>query len=148
MFGNRLCSVLWFVFFNFWPSLLGGGGGITFWFLIRFWKEISASDAQRGGVQVVFGHQKQWSPPLGSSVPWALKCSLTGRSTLLHSGNFHPIYSMNFIPHYQTPLHMKPSWGFFGNGILLHSLTKTKMRNYVWKFSLNQSIFPKPTVLL
>jgi hypothetical protein len=43
------------------------------------------SDAPR--VQVLFGHQKQWSPPLGSGLPKALKFSVTRQSTLLHSLN-------------------------------------------------------------
>jgi hypothetical protein len=30
----------------------------------------------------LFGNQKQQSPPLGSSLPWALKCLVTGRSIL------------------------------------------------------------------
>jgi hypothetical protein len=34
---------------------------------------VSVSDVPRGEVQVLFGHQKQWSPPLGSGLPWALK---------------------------------------------------------------------------
>jgi hypothetical protein len=29
---------------------------------------VSVSDASRGGVQILFGHQKQWSPPFGSGV--------------------------------------------------------------------------------
>jgi hypothetical protein len=43
---------------------------------------VSVSDVPRGEVQVLFGHQNQWSPPLKSGLPWALKCSVTGRSTL------------------------------------------------------------------
>ncbi len=43
----------------------------------------SASGAQRGGIQILFGQQKQRSPALGSGLPWALKCSLTGHLTLL-----------------------------------------------------------------
>jgi len=42
----------------------------------------SAPNAPIGGVQVLFGHQKQQRPPLGSSLPWVLKCSITDRSTL------------------------------------------------------------------
>ncbi len=30
---------------------------------------VSKSDAPEGGVQVLFGHQKQQSPPLGSDLP-------------------------------------------------------------------------------
>jgi hypothetical protein len=36
-----------------------------------------------GGVQVLFGHQKQWSPP---SLPWMLKWSLMDCSTLTKLG--------------------------------------------------------------
>ncbi len=36
----------------------------------------------REGVQVLFGHQKQWSPPLESGLPWVLKCLITNQSTI------------------------------------------------------------------
>ncbi len=81
MFGNRLCSILWFVFFSSWP-LYGAGGGRNFLISNPFLKNKSASDTPRGGVQVLFWHQKQPSPPLRSGLPWALKCSLTNCSTL------------------------------------------------------------------
>ncbi len=86
MFGNRLCSVLWFVFFSSWPPLIGGarGGGRNFLICNPFLKKFSASDTLRGSVQVLFGYQKQHSPPIESGLPWALKCSLTGCSTLPH----------------------------------------------------------------
>jgi hypothetical protein len=45
----------------------------------------SATDALIGGVQVLFGHQKQRSPPLGFSLPWALKWLFMGCSTLLEN---------------------------------------------------------------
>ncbi len=48
-----------------------------------FLKIFSAPDGPIGGVQVLIGHQKQRSPPLRFGLPWALKCSLTGRSTLV-----------------------------------------------------------------
>jgi hypothetical protein len=35
------------------------------------------------GVQVLFGHQKQQSPPLGSGLPLEFNCSVTSQSTLL-----------------------------------------------------------------
>jgi hypothetical protein len=59
---------------------------LSFWghnFLISnsFSMIITLSNAPRGGVQFVFGHQKQRSSPLDSGLPWALKCSVTGRST-------------------------------------------------------------------
>ncbi len=43
-----------------------------------FLKIFSAPHAPIGGVQVLIGHQL-----LGSGLPWALNCSLTGRSTLV-----------------------------------------------------------------
>jgi hypothetical protein len=57
---------------------------------------VSVSDAPRGGVQVLFGHQKQRSPPLGSSLPWALKCSVTGRCTLSGPGGYN-FYKKNSV---------------------------------------------------
>jgi hypothetical protein len=61
------------------PFILGGRN-----FLIsnQFSTIVSVSDAPRGRVQVLFGHQKQQSPPFGSGLPWALKCLVTGQSTL------------------------------------------------------------------
>jgi len=57
-------------------------GGLFFKFLTLFTVEghnslisnpflmvVSVSDAPRGGVQVLLGHQKQQIPPLGSSLP-------------------------------------------------------------------------------
>jgi hypothetical protein len=76
--GNRLCSIQWFVFLRFLLLLLWGP--ITFSILIHFW---SFSVHQIGGVQVLFGHQKQRSPPLGYDLPWALKWLLMGCSTLV-----------------------------------------------------------------
>jgi len=38
-------------------------------FLNSVFTIISVSDVPRGGVQVLFTHQKQHSPPLGSSLP-------------------------------------------------------------------------------
>jgi hypothetical protein len=67
LFGRwwiNLCSVWWFVFFEFLiPFILGGHN-----FLISnpFSTIVSVSDVSRWGVQVLFGHQKQGSPPLGS----------------------------------------------------------------------------------
>ncbi len=64
-------------------DLFTWGGGHNFLnsnpFLIIF----SASDALIGEVQVLFGPQKQQSPPLGSGLPWALKWLLMGCSTLV-----------------------------------------------------------------
>jgi len=48
---------------------LGGRGeGHNFLVSNPFLKNISALNAPRGGVQVLFGHQKQWSLPLGSNL--------------------------------------------------------------------------------
>jgi hypothetical protein len=79
VFKNWLCSVHWFLFLSFWPFTLGA---CNFHIYNLFSTIVSVSDAPRGGVQVLLGHQKQQSPPLGCSLPWALKCSVTGRSTL------------------------------------------------------------------
>jgi len=57
-------------------------GGRNFLISNQFLTIVSVSDVPRGGVQVLFGHQKQRNPPFGSSLPWELKCSVTGRSTL------------------------------------------------------------------
>ncbi len=43
---------------------------------------VCVSVAPRGGVQVLFGHQKQQSPLIGCSLSWALKCSITSQPTL------------------------------------------------------------------
>jgi len=57
-------------------------GGCNFLISNLFPIIVRVSDAPRGGVQVLFGHQKQQSLPLGSGLPWVLKCSVTGQSTL------------------------------------------------------------------
>ncbi len=62
------------------PSTLGG---CNFLNSNPFLMISNAPDASIGGVQVLFGLQKQWSPPLGSGLPWALKWSLMGCSTLV-----------------------------------------------------------------
>jgi hypothetical protein len=77
---------LFFVFLK--PSTLQGHKIFNFNLLSTIF---SVSDAPIGGVQVLFGHQKQQSPPLGSGVPWALKWLLMGCSTL---------YTMIFLPHW------------------------------------------------
>jgi hypothetical protein len=51
------------------PLYLGGAGGRNFRIFNRFLTIISISDASREGVQVLFGHQKKHSPPLGSGLP-------------------------------------------------------------------------------
>ncbi len=64
-------SVWWFVFQSSWPPLLWRGGN----FLISnpFLMIVSVSIAPRGWVEVLFGLQKQQSPPLESGLPWAFK---------------------------------------------------------------------------
>jgi hypothetical protein len=44
---------------------------------------VNVLDAPREGVQVWLGNQIQWSPPIGSSLPQMLKCSVTNRSTVV-----------------------------------------------------------------
>jgi hypothetical protein len=61
------------------PFILGGH---NFFISNLFSMIITMSDASRGGVQVLFAHHNQLSPPLGSGLPWALKCSVTSQSTL------------------------------------------------------------------
>jgi hypothetical protein len=55
--------------------------GRTFLISNLFSTIVDVSDASRGGVQVLFGHQKQQSRPLGSGLPWVLKCLITDWST-------------------------------------------------------------------
>jgi hypothetical protein len=64
-----------------WPPLLLGGHN----FLISnpFLTVMLVWDASRGGVQVLVGHHKRQSPSLGSSLLWALKCLITGRSIIV-----------------------------------------------------------------
>jgi len=69
--GTDLCSISWFVFLNFWPLLLWMA--ITFFLFFFFWR-FSAPDEPIGGIQVLFKHKKQWTPPLWSSLPRTLKC--------------------------------------------------------------------------
>jgi hypothetical protein len=66
MFGKKFCRVWWFVLSSSWPPLLWGV--LTSSILIHYWWFL-VSDESTGGVQVLFGHQKLWSPPLGSSLP-------------------------------------------------------------------------------
>ncbi len=64
--------------FFFWvldPFILGGHNSLI---CNLFSTIVSVSNAPRGRVQILFGHWKQWSPPHGSSLPWALECSITG----------------------------------------------------------------------
>ncbi len=58
-------------------------GGCNFFNSNPFLMILNASDAQIRRVQVLFGLQKQWSPPLRSGLPWALKWSHMGCSTVV-----------------------------------------------------------------
>lgn len=75
MFGG-LC------FWVSWPPLLLLMGR-NFLNSNPFFMILNAPNAPIGGVQVMFGHQKQYSPPLGFSLAWALKCSVIGQFTLM-----------------------------------------------------------------
>jgi hypothetical protein len=66
MFWNWFCSIQWFFFGVFDPSILGG---CNFLNPNPFLMIFSALDAPIGGVQVLFQHKKQRRPPLGSSLP-------------------------------------------------------------------------------
>jgi hypothetical protein len=70
-----LCNVWWFVFLSYWPHLRWGA--VTFSMFFFFWQFLVCQIVPIRGVQVLFGHWKQWSPPLGSSLPWILKCFAT-----------------------------------------------------------------------
>jgi hypothetical protein len=79
--GTSLCSIWWSFFFEFLtPFTLGG---CNFLFSNPFSTIVLVWDAPRGGIQVLLGHHKQQSPPLGSSLLWVLKCLVTGRSILV-----------------------------------------------------------------
>jgi hypothetical protein len=58
--GTGLCSIWWFVFFEFFtPSTLKGHNFLNFLFLMIF----SVPNVLIKRVQVLFKHQKQWTPP-------------------------------------------------------------------------------------
>jgi hypothetical protein len=59
-------------------------GGHNFLNSIPFFMIFSVPNAPIKRVQVLFGHQKQWSPPLESNLPWAFKCPVTSRFTLIN----------------------------------------------------------------
>jgi hypothetical protein len=80
VFENQLCYLWGFGFFEFLtPSTLGGCNFLNF---NSFLTIFSAQDASAGGVQVLFGHQKQQSLPSDLAC-LELKCSLTS-SSMLH----------------------------------------------------------------
>ncbi len=78
--SRTICNVWCSVFLSSWPPLLLRV--ITFSFLIWFWWLLVYQMCQEEGVQVLFEHQEQLSPTLGSSLSWVLKCSVTSQSTL------------------------------------------------------------------
>ncbi len=80
MFENHHCRLRWFVFWVFELLYFGVHNFLDF---ISFGTFFSAPDAPIGGVYVLFGHHKQQSPPLWSGLPWAVKCSVTSRFTLI-----------------------------------------------------------------
>ncbi len=94
-----LCTVWWFVFMSSWPPLLWGA--ITLSFLIHFLQLLVCQMRQEEGVQVLFGHQKRRSPPLGSGLPWALKCSVTSWSTVVQVIHHH--WNLISLVLYQGP---------------------------------------------
>jgi len=67
-----------FEFFT--PSTLGAHNFFNSIFSLTI---LSVPNAPIGGVQIVFGQQNQWSPPLGSNLPLALKCLITNQFTLV-----------------------------------------------------------------
>jgi len=71
-----------FCFLSSWPPLLWAGCNFLNSFpLLRIF---NVPNARIWGLQVLFGHQKQLSPPLGSGLPWTLKCLITDQFTLLN----------------------------------------------------------------
>jgi hypothetical protein len=78
--GTDFGSVWWFFCVVLTPFTLGACN-----FLISnpFWMIVIVADALQGGIQVLFGHLKHQSPPLGSGLAWVLKCCVTRWSTLI-----------------------------------------------------------------
>ncbi len=71
-FENGLYSIWWFVFLSSWPTSLWGA--ITFPILFHFWRFFVHYVHNRRGSSVFLQIKIKWSPPLGSSLPWTLKC--------------------------------------------------------------------------
>jgi hypothetical protein len=66
------CSGIAFIVFSglfFYFLTLFTLGGYNFLISIFFLTIVSVSDALKGGVQILFGHQKRRSLPLGSDLP-------------------------------------------------------------------------------
>jgi hypothetical protein len=67
------------------------------------------------GVQVLFGHQKQQSPPLGSGLPWALKCLVISQFTLVLYGLLKvEILGLTFH-NFSLDFKINATKGFFGS---------------------------------
>jgi hypothetical protein len=67
--GTNLCSIWWFVFYEFLtPFILRGHN------LLLFWTIFSALDEPIKGLQKKFRCKKQWSLPLGYNLLRLLKC--------------------------------------------------------------------------
>ncbi len=82
--GIDFVMFCWFVFLRSWvlSSLLGEGGeACTFSILILFDDFEWVRCVNRKGSSFVWTPETM-KPSLGSALPWALKCSLTSRSTL------------------------------------------------------------------
>ncbi len=70
--GTDFYIIWWFVFFNFWPPLLQWA--ITFSISIPFLMIFNVPDVPTGGFKFCLNTPKKWSLPLGSNLPWMLKC--------------------------------------------------------------------------
>jgi hypothetical protein len=89
MFRNCLCNVWWLAFLSFWPPLLLGA--LTFSFLIHFQQLFTCQMHQEEGFKICLD-QNQRSPPLGSGLPWAIKCLVIDQSTLHDKGVLMPTH--------------------------------------------------------
>jgi hypothetical protein len=112
--GSSLCNVWLFVFW-----VLDKLYFCNFLISNLFSTIVSVSDEPRGGLQLLLGHQKHQSPPLGSSLRWKLKCLVTSWSPL----NLGLLISLIF-----ENLPQNSNFPFFGkvweNGQSFYSSTK------------------------
>jgi hypothetical protein len=73
VFGNQILKCLVICFLKLLtPFIWGGGGGCNFIIYYIFFRIFSVSDAPKGGIQVLFRHQKNWSLPLDLAYPECL----------------------------------------------------------------------------
>jgi hypothetical protein len=98
--GVEFCCVWWFVFWVLDPLYFWGSNLLI---SNSFLTIVSVLDVLRREDQVLFGHSKQQSLPLGFGLPWAPKCSIIGSSTL-HIQTFYidtryiiVVYNYSFI---------------------------------------------------